>query len=190
MVVDGDGRRAVRGPGGRPGDELALVDPANREALLGSPPRRLTWAQLKSESDFLAARLVELGLGRGDVLGVQLPNAIELVEVYIAAWNLGIVISPLPMQYREHEFVQMAAEAEFAAFLTCARFGERHPAAEALAVRDRVPSLEDVVVVGPDAECHDLPAGSTTGLPPRPRPRTRRSSGTGWPRTRTTPTTA
>ena len=33
------------------GDALAVVDPANREALLGSPPRRLTWRELDDEVD-------------------------------------------------------------------------------------------------------------------------------------------
>ena len=75
----------------------------------------------------MAARFLELGLRRGDVLGVQLPNAIELVEAYVAAWQIGVVVSPLPMQYREREIVGMANQAEFKAFLTSARFGGRSP---------------------------------------------------------------
>ena len=95
------------------GDELAVVDPANRSELSGGDPRRLSWNQLESEVIALAAGFSEVGLGRGDVLGVQMPNTVELVEVYLAAWSLGIVVSPLPMQYREREVEGMANQAAF-----------------------------------------------------------------------------
>ena len=35
------------------GDQLAVVDPANRVALTGSDPRRLTWSELEAEVDGL-----------------------------------------------------------------------------------------------------------------------------------------
>ncbi|GAA1748043.1 class I adenylate-forming enzyme family protein [Aeromicrobium alkaliterrae] len=146
-------------------DELAVVDPANRAALLGSAPRRLTWRELEAEVVSLAARLDALGLQRGDVLGVQLPNAIELVEVYLAAWSLGIVVSPLPMQYREHEILGMANQAEFAAYVTSARFGGRSPVADVLAARERVASLRAVVVYGDAAEHVDVPDGADVWVP-------------------------
>lgn len=138
-------------------DEPAIVDPANRVALLGSEPRRLTWRELDAETTALAARLDDLGLQRGDIIGVQLPNAIELAEVYIAAWQLGIVISPLPMQYREREIVGMANQAEFVAFITCASFGDRSPVREVLEARDQIPSLASIAVLGDPAEHADLP---------------------------------
>lgn len=119
-------------------EAVAVVDPANRADLVGSPPRRVTWAELDAEVDGLAAQFLERGLSRGDVLGVQIPNGIELVTTYLAAWSLGIVVSPLAMQYREHELIAMAQRASFAALLTVGRFGDRSPAADALSVRDQL----------------------------------------------------
>lgn len=139
------------------GDALALVDPANREALLGTAPRRLTWTELDAEVQALAHRFDAIGLSRGDVLGVQLPNAIELVEVYLAAWLLGIVVSPLPMQYRENEIVGMANQAEFSAFIGCPSFGGRAPVTEVNAFRARIPSLRTVIAMAADGEMNDLP---------------------------------
>jgi acyl-CoA synthetase (AMP-forming)/AMP-acid ligase II len=89
------------------------------------------------------------GLGAGDVLGVQLPNTVELVAVYLACWRLGIVVSPLPVQYREHEVTELGALAEFAAFVTVARFGERRPADE---VRTALPDLRTVLAYGEELE--------------------------------------
>ena len=77
-------------------DALALVDAANKEALVGTPARRLTWGELASEVDHLTVRLAELGLTRGDILATQMPNTVELVEVYLAAWQLGVVVSRSP----------------------------------------------------------------------------------------------
>jgi acyl-CoA synthetase len=151
----------------RAGD-LAVVDPANRSALLGSPPRRLTWAELDGETTHLASRLLELGLRRGDVLGVQVPNTVELVEVYLAAWTIGVVVSPLPMQYREGEIVGMANQAGFAAFLTVPRFGGRSPVAEVAAVRAEVPSVRAVLAYAPDVEVTDGLPADVLHVAPRP----------------------
>ena len=147
------------------GDHVAVVDPANRAALLGSPPRRLTWSQLGDEVTHLAARLLGLGLRRGDVLGVQLPNTIELVEVYLAAWTIGVVVSPLPMQYREHEIVAMGTQAGFAAFVTSPHFGGRSPVAEVLGVRDRVATIEHVIAFGDVAELDGVPPDAVSLAP-------------------------
>ncbi|GAA3523088.1 class I adenylate-forming enzyme family protein [Aeromicrobium panaciterrae] len=142
------------------GEELAVVDPANRVDLTGSAPRRLTWNQVDSESTFLADQLLELGLRRGDVLGVQIPNTIELVEVYIAAWMLGIIVSPLPMQYRENEIVGMATQAQFKAFVTVPQFGNRSPVDDIHAARELLPSVKDVIAYGPAEEIASaLPGG-------------------------------
>ncbi len=123
-------------------DGLAIVDPANKEALTGAAPRRLTWRELDDEVTALTARFIELGLRRGDILATQMVNSVELVEVYLAAWNLGVVVSPLAVQYREHEITGMAKQAQFKAFLGTGRAGERDLVAEVLAYRDSVPSIE------------------------------------------------
>ena len=141
------------------GDALAVVDPANREALLGSAPRRLTWRQLDDEVTALAARLLSLGLGRGDVLGVQLANSVELVEVYLAAWRLGVVVSPLPVQLREREVAATCTRADVTAYLSSARFGDRTLAADAATALGDVESVRDVIAYGPEEETADVPIG-------------------------------
>jgi len=158
------------------GDELAVVDPANRSELSGGDPRRLSWNELESEVISLAARFTEAGLGRGDVLGVQMPNTVELVEVYLAAWSLGIVVSPLPMQYREREVEGMANQAAFAAFVTVPSFGDRFPATEIAAIRSRIASLRSVFAYAPESELPaELPTG-VVGLSPRAATESQRSA--------------
>ncbi|MFI5806241.1 class I adenylate-forming enzyme family protein [Streptomyces sp. NPDC051561] len=129
-------------------DRLALVDPLNKTDLVDSPPLRLSWAGVDAEADRLAAVLLRHGLGQGDVLGVQLPNTAEQVCVYLACWRIGVIVSPLPVQYREHETVQLGQLASFDAFLTASRIGTRRVAAEVLSLRDRIPSLRLLFAYG------------------------------------------
>lgn len=134
------------------GDVTALIDPANRETLVGSPPRRLTWSEVDDEVTQLAARLLEQGIRPGDVVGIQLPNSIELAEALLATWAIGAVASPLAMQYREHEISTMGAKAGFRLILTCATFQQRSPAAEAIAARASISPQPTVLTVGAEGE--------------------------------------
>jgi acyl-CoA synthetase (AMP-forming)/AMP-acid ligase II len=84
-------------------DRLAVVDPPNRAELTVGEPRRWTYAELAAHADALAAELVRRGVGRDDVVMVQLPNVVELPLVYLAAARIGAIVTPLPVQYRQHE---------------------------------------------------------------------------------------
>ncbi|MCM2312394.1 MAG: acyl--CoA ligase [Steroidobacteraceae bacterium] len=102
----------------------AVIDPANREALGLGAPRRLAFAELDSAVSAMAAQLVRLGLRPGDVVLAQLPNTWECVALYLAAARLGVVLSPVAMQYRRHELGQIAALLEPRAVVTCRAFKE------------------------------------------------------------------
>lgn len=88
-------------------ERLAVLDPPNRAALVGGAPLRLTYGALSDLADGYALRLLELGLKRDDILITQLPNIAEYVALYIAAMRLGIIVSPVPMQYRRHELEEI-----------------------------------------------------------------------------------
>jgi acyl-CoA synthetase len=145
----------------RPG-AVAVVDPANREALLGTPPRRLTWAELDGEVDRLAAALQARGIGPDAVVGTQLPNTVELVVAYLACTRLGAIVSPFPMPYREFELAQLGAVAGLSAFLTVSSFHDRAHAAEADAVAKRLG--RDITVLAWGAGLPDG-VGSLDALP-------------------------
>ena len=88
-------------------DQVALIDPPNRPALLGDAARRLTFREVADLVDGFALRLQQFGLGRDDVLITQLPNVVEYPALYLAAMRLGIIVSPVPMQFRRHELEQV-----------------------------------------------------------------------------------
>lgn len=106
---------------------LALVDPPNRSSLAAGEPLRLSFAETSSLVDRLAFALLEEGLGKGDVLITQLPNLVEYPALYLAAMKLGIVISPLPMQFRAHEIRHILEVTGGKTILTLGCFkGEEH----------------------------------------------------------------
>jgi acyl-CoA synthetase len=120
-TIDSLLRRQVRQ---RP-DALAVADAPNKPALVGRPPSRWTFAELDAEVDRIGAALCEHGVRPGDVVGVQLPNIAELVATFLAVVRIGAIVSPLPVQYREHELGALPRLAGFSAFVTSATIGDR-----------------------------------------------------------------
>jgi acyl-CoA synthetase (AMP-forming)/AMP-acid ligase II len=117
---------------------VALVDPPNREALSGGAARRLTYADVAELADAFALRMVDLGIQRDDVLITQLPNIVEYVAVYLAAARLGVIVSPVPMQYRRHELEHIVGITGSRWALTVERFkGIEHACGAVELARDR-----------------------------------------------------
>lgn len=90
-------------------DRIAVVDPADRAALVGTDPRRLSWFDFGRAVDGLATALQRRGVGTDDVVVAQLPNVWELPALFLAVARLGGVISPVPMQWRKRELRHVAA---------------------------------------------------------------------------------
>ncbi|MEO3782036.1 class I adenylate-forming enzyme family protein [Actinocorallia sp. B10E7] len=129
-TVDG----LLRGHLAERGDVLAVLDPPDKQALCGLEPLRLTWSRLDSAVDRVAAALLRAGVRVGDVVGLQLPNTVELVVSYLAVIRIGAIVSPLAVQFRDHEIGTAARVAGFDAFISTARIGDRAAVADAAAV--------------------------------------------------------
>ena len=136
-------------------DAESVVDPINREAIMGGAPARLTWAQVEDRVARYVAVLHATGVGRDDVVAVQLPNVIELGLIYLACIRLGAIVTPAPVQYREHELAYILRKTDAKAVVTAARIGKHAHAEMMLAVQTGAAALTTVLVVGGEA-----PAGT------------------------------
>lgn len=151
--------------------EQAIADAPNREALVGSAPQRLTWAEADTRVNALAHVLSSLGVGRGDVVAIQLPNLVEGVLAFLACARMGAILSPIAMAYRGHELRQILPVIQPKAYLTVGAFhGCDHAALLADLKRDGVTSAE-IVTLGDTAPegVHTL-ADLTAQAPAAPYP--------------------
>jgi acyl-CoA synthetase (AMP-forming)/AMP-acid ligase II len=135
-------------------DALALVDPPNRGALGLGLSRRLTYREASDMADRLAGALLDAGVGRDDIVLVQMPNTVELVLCYLAAARIGAVVSPVPVQFRTHELRQVLPLLEPRAWLTVAAFGGFRFVDMAVSMRGELPSIAALAALG-----DDLPGG-------------------------------
>lgn len=89
-------------------DREALVDPPNKEELVGLKPERISYEKLGKIVDAVAAELQESGVLKDSIVLVQLPNTWELAMLYLAIARAGGIISPMPMQWRQRELKYLA----------------------------------------------------------------------------------
>jgi cyclohexanecarboxylate-CoA ligase len=94
----------------------------------------------------IARGLADLGVRRGDVVAVQLPNIPEYVLTHAALCALGASLQPVHMPYRRAELAHLLKHSETRVFVCLARFKEETPAREAL------PLVEKVVALGEPVE--------------------------------------
>ena len=140
------------------GDSEAVVDASNRAEFAHGQPRRLSWNQLAAEVDWFCLLLIENKVRRDDIVVVHLPNCVEQFVVYLACARLGIVVTPVPVQYREHELEHILSLTEAAAAITFSHIGKPgagHQAADMYcALRGKHPALKTVFAWG-----EQVPAG-------------------------------
>ena len=125
----------------------ALIDAPNRADFIDGAPRRLTWRALAAEADMYATAFLELGLAGDDIVCVQLPNCVELPAVYLACLRLGIVVTPVPVQYREHELEHILGITQPRAIVTAARILHHDHAAMMRGLAARHPSVRTVLAI-------------------------------------------
>jgi fatty-acyl-CoA synthase len=84
-------------------DRIAATFP-DREALVDRPTgRRWTYTELVRDVDACALGLLELGIARGDRVGIWAPNCAEWVLVQYATAKIGAILVNINPAYRTHE---------------------------------------------------------------------------------------
>jgi cyclohexanecarboxylate-CoA ligase len=132
-------------------------------------PRRFTYAELGDHVALASAALRGLGVGRGDVVAVQLPNWWEFMVVTLACGRLGAVVNPLMPIFRERELEYMLAFAETRVFVVPKVFRGFDHEEMARNLQAKVPTLKHVIVVDGEGESSfdRMLLGGTERLAPR-----------------------
>jgi len=150
-------------------DKVAIVaDRADREQA-----PRFTYKELEKLADRAASSLVRLGVGRGDVVTVQLPNWWEFVVTAFACSKIGAVMNPVMPILRERELLYILNFCQAKVFIVPKAYRGFDYGAMALAMRADLPHLKHVIVAdGEDETSFDrtLLAAEPDRLPPGLRP--------------------
>jgi acyl-CoA synthetase (AMP-forming)/AMP-acid ligase II len=110
--------------------------------------RHLTWSALGRLVGALEHGLGRLGIAKGDVVAVQLPNTIEFVVAYLAIAARGAVMQTLHMPYRGAELETLLGHSRAVAAIVPAEAKDYAAARVVLGLQPQLPALKHVVAVG------------------------------------------
>ena len=83
--------------------------------------RSASWRQMDERSDWLAAGLQKLGLGKGDAIGVLSQESIEIYEQFLACMKIGAVRVGINWRYATEEFLHCARDSSIKALIVQGR---------------------------------------------------------------------
>jgi cyclohexanecarboxylate-CoA ligase len=109
---------------------------------------RLTYAELGERVDKIAAGLVGLGIGKGDVVAFQLPNWWEFTALFYACNRIGAAANPLMPIFRQRELRFMLGFADAKVAVVPARWRGFDHLAMMGEIRGDLPNLRHVFAVG------------------------------------------
>lgn len=114
--------------------------------------RKFTFHDIDVLSKRLANHFLSLGLKKGDVVAVQLPNTWEYVIAYLAISRVGLVFNPLSPSYRKKELSYMLSHCQTKAFVTIDSFKKFNHEQLAIDLRTELEDLEHVIIAGQPKE--------------------------------------
>ncbi|MBD3185385.1 AMP-binding protein, partial [Candidatus Bathyarchaeota archaeon] len=76
-------------------DEIAIIEHDTGE--------KVTWKEFSRNTKAFAAKLIDMGLEKGDVVATTLPLLKEHVYLMHACYRIGIIISPLDLRLKFRE---------------------------------------------------------------------------------------
>jgi acetyl-CoA synthetase len=109
--------------------------------------RNWTFGELLAGSSRLANALAAKGVAKGDRIGVFLSQGAELTLCHLAGYRMGVIVLPLFTLFGEEAVEYRLSNAGAKAVIT-----DMANVPKILAVRDRLPDLETVIVI--DAGAH------------------------------------
>ena len=108
----------------------------------------LTYRRLDQLSRRIAVRLVQLGVDRGDVVAIQLPNWWEFVAIHLACVRIGAITNPLQPIFRERELAFMLKFAETKVLFVPEVFRGFRYRNMVDAIQHQLPDLQHVFTLG------------------------------------------
>src|SRR5882762_2672109 len=141
------------------GDRDALVEYANG--------RRWTYRELAAEVEAVALGLLDLGVGKGDRVGIWAPNCAEWIFVQYATAKLGAILVNINPAYRSHELSFVLEQAGIRTLVAAPSFKTSDYAGMIAEVQPSCTARRDVIGADltPDDPINIQYTSGTTGFP-------------------------
>jgi fatty-acyl-CoA synthase len=121
----------------------------DREALVDCPSgRRWTYTELAADVDALALGLLELGIAKGDRVGIWAPNCPEWTLTQYATAKIGAILVNINPAYRTRELEFVLNQSGITLLVAAERLKTSDYAAMIAEVRPRCAGLKTVVLIG------------------------------------------
>jgi fatty-acyl-CoA synthase len=119
-----------------------------RPAILDPSGVSLSYDELDREVSRLARGLLDLGVGKGDKVGLWMPNIPEWVVAYFAIARVGAVVVPMNTRYKTHEVEYILDDSEATTLFAVDAFAKIDYLKMIDEIRPKLPKLKHVVTVG------------------------------------------
>lgn len=114
--------------------------------------QRITYRQLNKMVDHLARGLIELGVAKGDKVGLWMPNYPEWVVSYFAIARIGAVVVPFNTRYKTHEVQYILEDSEATTLFIVDSFAGIDYRTMINEIRSMLPRLQNIIVLGEAGE--------------------------------------
>lgn len=116
--------------------------------VIANDGKRITYKELDARVDHVARGLIELGVVKGDKVGLWMPNVAEWIVAYFAVARIGAVVVPMNTRYKPHEVQYILDNSEATTLFMVDTFVEIDYRAMIADVRSQLPRLKNVIVAG------------------------------------------
>lgn len=150
-------------------DEHVAARPDHPAIIQGD--MRISYRDLKDKAEALAGGLTALGIKKGDVVAVQLPNVAEFIYAFLGITRIGAVMQTVHMPYRGAEMEHLLSHSDARAVICVDKFRDYSTAEILSDLTSKLDNLEFVVVFGDAGEGQVGLAGLLSADPcdvPRP----------------------
>jgi fatty-acyl-CoA synthase len=125
----------------------------DREALVDRPPgsgsaRRWTYTEVAADVDALALGLLEMGIAKGDRVGIWAPNCAEWILTQYATAKIGAILVNINPAYRTRELEFVLNQSGSTLLVAAEKLKTSDYAGMIAEVRPRCPALATVVLLG------------------------------------------
>ena len=119
-------------------DALAIIHPEGE----------LSYKHLKDSVDELTNGLMKIGLTKGDVVAVQLPNTLEFIISYFAITAFGGVMQTIHMPYRDADIEFLLTHSKARAVICLPAFKDFNTAKVMLSIKEKSDTLDHIITIG------------------------------------------